>query len=150
MLNNTPDNFKNVTRVYILDAKKVFYPLRYFLQGRDVRFDILADHVLSVELLPEDIDYPADLKNTDSGYIINYKVAFTINNQSAFTQSKLQGWQGKKVIVVLDYGLGRMIIGSNEMPMRMTYYDENSSSSQKNNTYSVVCTGNTFQPKVIR
>lgn len=150
MLSNTPDPYKNISKVFILDAKKTFYPLRYFLQGRDLRFDALASSVLEVELLPEDIDYPADIKETDAGHLFTYKVGFTVNNQSPHTEASLPSWQGRKVILVLDYGYGRMIIGCNDMPMRLTYNDVNTSNPANNNTYYISCAGNTLKPKVIR
>lgn len=150
MISNIPDSFKNITKVFILDAKKNMYPLRYFLQGRDVRFDANASSVLVVELLPEDIDYPADVKESDAGYLINYKIGFTVNNQKAYTQEQLLPWQGRKVILVLDFGFGRTIVGCNEMPLKLTFNDINSINPANTNGFAISCIGNALKPKVIR
>lgn len=142
----TPDNYKNITKVSLLDAKAVFYPIKYVLEKRDISFD--EDLAVEIKLLPEDVRYPSSSKMTDAGVIRNYKIDFNINNQLPETESKLQSLQNRPVILVLHHATGRMIFGCNEMPMQFLFDDENTIDPQKHSGFSVTCTGNTYFIKV--
>lgn len=140
------DNYKNITKVTILDSKKVFYPIRYVLQKRDIMYD--DDLALEVELLPQDIKYPSSSKISDSGLLRFYKISFTINNQSNETELALENFQNKKVIIILHYPDGRMIFGCNEQPLDYIFDDENDINPQSNSGFSVTCSGNSYFLKV--
>ena len=145
--NYLEDPFKNITTVSIVDAKKVFYPLRYALQKRDILFD--ASQCLSANLLPEDLSYPSSAKNTDAGQLLEYKVSFSITNQFKVTESQLQERVNRKVIVVLHYTHGRIILGCNEHPFIFSYSDDNTTSPAGTPGYTIECTGSAIIPKVI-
>ncbi|NRT11516.1 hypothetical protein [Flavobacterium sp. 14A] len=140
------DNYKNVTKVTILDAKKVFYPLNYVLQKRNIIYD--DDLAIEVSLLPENIKYPSSSKITDAGLIRAYKITFDINGQSPEHEAKLESYQNKKVIIVLHYTGGRMIFGCNEMPLDYSFDDENTADPQSYSGFSITCSGNSYYLKV--
>lgn len=149
-VNDIEEIYKNITRITILNSKSTYYPLRYAFQKRGIRYDQGTDWVLELKLLPEDIEYPADVKDADAGPLLSYKIAFTVNNQAGITQDKLLPWQGRKVIALLHYATGYIIIGCNEMPMRLTLSDQNSSNPANTNGFIIECAGNALVPKVIR
>ncbi|UOX35301.1 hypothetical protein LXD69_07220 [Flavobacterium sediminilitoris] len=144
--NFSPDNYKNITKISILDAKKVFYPLKYVLEKRDILID--EDYSLIIIPLPEDIKYPSNTKMTDAGMIWNYKVEITINNQKSITEAKLLEFVNKKVIVVFHHNDGKIIIGCNEMPLQYIYGDDNTTNPAAHCGYSVECRGNSYFSKV--
>ena len=104
----TSENYKNITKVSILDAKDVFYPLKYVLQKRDISFD--EDLAIVIKPLPEDIKYPSSSKMTDAGMLKDYKIEITLNNQLFETQERLEMLHNRKVIVVLHHNFGKIII----------------------------------------
>lgn len=143
----TSENYKNITKVSILDARDVFYPLKYVLQKRDIEFD--EDLALVIKPLPEDIKYPATSKMTDAGVLKDYKLEISINNQLPETTEQLERKVNRKVIVVLHHNFGKIIIGCNEMPLEFLYNDDNSSNPQTDNGYTVYCRGNAYFSKVL-
>ncbi len=142
----TSENYKNINKVSILDAKDVFYPLKYVLQKRDIAFD--EDLALVIIPLPEDIKYPATSKMTDAGMLKDYKIEISINNQLPETDAQLEKKVNRKVIVVLHHNYGKIIIGCNEMPLEFLYNDDNSTNPQVDNGYTVSCRGNAYFTKV--
>jgi hypothetical protein len=66
------ENYKDITKISILDAKVVFYPLKYVLEKRDIAFD--EDLAIIIKLMPEDLKYPASVKMTDAGVLRDYKI----------------------------------------------------------------------------
>jgi len=142
----TSDDYKNITKVSILDAKSVFYPLKYVLEKRDVVFD--EDLAIVIKLLPEDIKYPASAKMTDAGVLRDYKIEISINNQSIETTEQLEQLVNRKVIVVLHHNFGKIIIGCNEMPLEYLYNDDNTVNPQSDNGFTVTCRGNAYFLKV--
>jgi hypothetical protein len=142
----TSENYKNINKVSILDAKDVFYPLKYVLQKRDIAFD--EDLALVIIPLPEDIKYPSTSKMTDAGVLKDYKIEISINNQLPETEAQLEKKVNRKVIVVLHHNYGKIIIGCNEMPLEFLYNDDNSTNPQVDNGYTVSCRGNAYFTKV--
>jgi len=142
----TPENYKNITKATILDAKTVFYPMKYVLEKRDIVYD--EDLAVEIKLLPEDIKYPSSSKMTDSGIIRNYKIELSINNQLPETERELESLQNRKVILVLHHPFGRIIFGCNEMPLDYLFDDENTVDPQKYNGFSVTCSGTAYFLKV--
>lgn len=144
---STSDDFKNITKVSFLDAKKVFYPLKYVLEKRDVVFD--DDQALIItNLVPEDLKYPASVKLTDAGMLRDYKIDVSVYNQSAHTEAQLEDFDHKKVIVVLHHAKGKFIIGCNEMPLTFSFNDDNTTNPALDNGYTIVCRGNAYYLKV--
>lgn len=143
----TSENYKNITKVSILDARDVLYPLKYVLQKRDITFD--EDMALVIYPLPEDIKYPATSKMTDAGVLKDYKIEISINNQLPETEAQLERKVNRKVIVVLHHNFGKIIIGCNEMPLEFLYNDDNSTNPQTGNGYTVYCRGNAYFSKVL-
>lgn len=144
--NDQHDNYKNITKVSILDAKKVFYPLKYVLEKRDILID--EDSALIIKPLPEDIKYPSNTKMVDSGTIWEYKVEISINNQHHLTEAQLMKFTNKKVIVVFHHNDGKIIIGCNEMPLQYLYSEDNTSNPGSYCGYSVELKGNSYFSKV--
>ena len=142
----TSDNYKNITKVSILDAKAVFYPLKFVLQKKDISFN--EDLSITIIPLAEEIKYPSISKLTDSGILRDCKFEISINNQSRDTTEKLEQFINKKVILVLHHKYGKIIIGCNEMPLTYTFDDDNTSSSQMDNGFSITCRGNSYFLKV--
>lgn len=143
----TSENYKNITRVSILDSKAVFYPLKFVLQKRDIIFD--EDLALIIKPMPEDIKYPATSKMTDAGLLRDYKIEISINNQLPETEAQLESFTNKKVIVVLHHNFGKIILGCNEMPLEFLYNDDNSTNPQADNGFTVTCRGNAYFLKVL-
>ncbi|MFV5696671.1 hypothetical protein ACM55G_14675 [Flavobacterium sp. LB3P122] len=142
----TPDNYKNITKVSILDARDVFYPFKYVLQKRDIVFD--EDLALVIYPMVEDIKYPATSKMTDAGVLRDYKIEISINNQLPETEAQLEAKMNRKVIVILHHNYGKIILGCNEMPLEYIYNDENTTNPQGDNGYVVTCRGNAYFTKV--
>ena len=142
----TSDDYKNISKISILDSKAVFYPLKYVLQKRDIAFD--EDLALVIIPLPEEIKYPASMKLTDAGVIRDYKIDLSINNQSPDTVEQLEQFENRKVILVLHHKYGKIIIGCNEMPLSFSFNDDNSSRYQDDNGFIVTCRGNAYFLKV--
>jgi hypothetical protein len=142
----TSENYKNITKVTILDSKAVFYPLKYVLQKKDISFN--EDLALVIIPIAEEIKYPSTSKMTDSGVLRDYKFELSINNQSPETIEQLERFLNKKVILVLHHKFGKIIIGCNEMPLTYSFDDDNFSSSQLDNGFSVTCRGNSYFLKV--
>lgn len=142
----TSENYKNITKVSILDAKDVFYPLKYVLQKRDITFD--EDLALVIIPMAEDIKYPASSKMTDAGVLRDYKIEISINNQLPETEAQLEAKVNRKVIVVLHHNHGKIILGCNEMPLEYLYNDDNTTNPQGDNGYTVTCRGNAYFTKV--
>jgi len=142
----TSENYKNINKVSILDAKDVFYPLKYVLQKRDIVFD--EDLALVIIPMPEGIKYPATSKMTDAGMLKDYKIEISINNQLPETEAQLEKKVNRNVIVVLHHNYGKIIIGCNEMPLEYLYNDDNSTNPQVDNGYTVSCRGNAYFSKV--
>lgn len=144
---STSENFKNINRVSIIESSKVFYPLKYVLQKRNIEFD--DDDALIIEnLLPEDLKYPAIIKQTDAGMLREYKIDLSINNQNSHTQEQLEQYDGKNVIVVLHHQSGKIIFGCNEMPLIFYFNDENTSNPSSDNGFTVICSGKSYYLKV--
>lgn len=139
-------DYKNFTSVSILDAKKVFYPMKYVLEKRDIVFD--DDLAVEIKLLPEDLKFPATSKLTDSGLLRDYKIEISINNQLAETIEQLESLQNRKVIVVLNHRYGKIIFGCNEMPLEYLFNDDNTVNPQQDNGFTVTCRGNAYFLKV--
>lgn len=146
--NDIPDDYKNITKISIINKKRVFYPLRYVLQERDIVID--ENDCLTIFPLPEDIKFPSSNKGTDAGTIIDYKVEITVNNQSKLTRKEIFKYFNQKVIVVLHYSTGKIIIGCNELPLLFLCSEENTTNPAGTNGYSIECRGNAYFPKVIR
>jgi hypothetical protein len=147
MINNfLPDNYKNITKISIIDAKKVFYPLKYVIEKRDILID--EDSALTILPLPEDIKYPSNTKITDAGMLWDYKLEISINNQNPITEAELLKNVNKKVIVVFHHNDGKIIFGCNEMPLQFLYGDDNTSNPATHCGYSVECRGNSYFSKV--
>lgn len=144
----TSDDYKNINKVSILDAKDVFYPLKYVLQKRDIVFD--EDLALVITPLPEDIKYPSSAKITDAGTLRDYKIEISINNQKPETIDQLEKKVNRKVIVVLHHNYGKVILGCNEMPLEYLYHDDNTTNPQSDNGFTVTCRGNAYFLKVSR
>jgi len=140
------DDYKNINRISILDAKKVFYPQAYVLQKRDIVFD--DDDALVIIPILEDLKYPATTKLSDSGTIRDYKIDISVNNQKPETQAKFERFTNKKVIVVLHHPYGKIIIGCNEMPLSYLYSDDNTVNPAGDNGFSIQCRGNAYYLKV--
>jgi hypothetical protein len=142
----TSDNYKNINKISILDAKTVFYPLKYVLEKRDISFD--EDLALVIFPMIEDIKYPASTKMTDAGVLRDYKIEISINNQKPETEAQLESKVNRKVIVVLHHNYGKIIIGCNEMPLEYLYNDDNTVNPQLDNGFTVICRGNAYFLKV--
>jgi hypothetical protein len=142
----TSENYKNITKVSILDATTVFYPLKYVLQKRDITFD--EDLALVIIPMPEDIKYPSSSKMTDAGVLRDYKIEISINNQKPETEAQLERHVNRPVIVVLHHNFGKIILGSNEMPLEYNYNDDNTTNPQGDNGFTVTCRGNAYFTKV--
>ena len=142
----TSDNYKNITRISILDSKKVFYPQKYVLQKRDITFD--DDQALIIYPMAEDLKYPGTSKITDAGTIRDYKIEISINNQSKLTQAELESLHNRKVIVVLHHPGGKIILGCNEMPLTYIFTDDNTTKPDGDNGFTVICQGNAYCLKV--
>jgi len=143
----TSENYKNITKVSILDARDVLYNLKYVLQKRDITFD--EDLALVIYPMPEDIKYPATSKMTDAGVLKDYKIEISINNQLPETEAQLECLVNRKVIVVLHHNFGKIIIGCNEMPLEFLYNDDNSTNPQADNGFTIICRGNAYFSKVL-
>ncbi|MEN9907159.1 MAG: hypothetical protein RLZZ540_300 [Bacteroidota bacterium] len=139
-------NYININSASILDAKKVFYPMKYVLEKRDIVFD--DDLAVKIKLLPEDIKFPATSKLTDSGLLRDYKIEISINNQLPETIEKLESLQNRKVLVVLYHPYGKIIFGCNEMPLEYLFNDDNTVNPQQDNGFTVTCRGNAYFLKV--
>lgn len=148
MINNQhPEFYKNIQKVSIIESKNVLYNLQSVLQKKNIFFD--EDSALVIRPLPEDIRYPSNSKMTDGGMIVNYKISFSIIEQSIETEKKLQSYENKRVIVVLHYNnSGKIIIGCNENPLTFLYEDDNTSNPSMNNGFNIECSGNTYFTKV--
>lgn len=142
----TPENYKHINKISILDSKKVFYPLKYVLEKRDIIFD--DDDALIIIPIPEDIKYPSSTKITDAGVLRDYKIEISINNQFAHTQEQLEARSNSKVILVLHHATGKIIIGCNEMPLDYLYSDDNTTNPASDNGFTVTCRGNAYFLKV--
>lgn len=142
----TSDDYKLINKISILDAKSVFYPLKYVLEKRDISFD--EDLALVIIPMIEDIKYPATSKMTDAGVLRDYKIEISINNQSPETEAQLEKKVNRKVIVVLHHRYGKIIIGCNEMPLEFLYNDDNTVNPQSDNGFTVTCRGNAYFLKV--
>lgn len=142
----TSDNYKNITKISILDAKDVFYPQKYVLQKRDITFD--EDLALVIKPMIEDVKYPSSSKMTDAGVLRDYKIEISINNQLPETIEQLERLVNRKVIVVLHHNFGKIIIGCNEMPLEYLYNDDNTTNPQADNGFTVTCRGNAYFLKV--
>lgn len=142
----TSENYKNITKISILDSKSVFYPQKYVLEKRDISFD----EDLAVVILPmlEDVKYPSSSKMTDGGLLRDYKIEIAINNQKPEVQERLELLHNRKVIVVLHHKYGKIIIGCNDMPLEYMYNDDNTSNPLQDNGFTVVCRGNAYFLKV--
>jgi hypothetical protein len=140
------ENYKMINKVSILDAKQVFYPMKYVLQKRDIVFD--EDSALIIYPMVEDVKYPVSSKMTDSGVLRDCKVEISINNQLPSTEKQLEKFVNKKVIVVLHHNYGKIIIGCNEMPLDYIYNDDNTVNPQSDNGFTVICRGNAYFLKV--
>jgi len=141
------DNYKNITKVTILDAKSVFYPMKYVLEKRDISYDEDLATVIA-DLIPEDLKYPSTSKMTDAGMLKDYKIEISINNQSEKTIEQLENHHNQKVIVLLHHNEGKIIIGCNEMPLVYLYNDDNTTNPQSDNGFTVTCRGNAYFLKV--
>jgi hypothetical protein len=142
----THDDFKNITSVSILDARKVFYPMSYVLNKRDINFD--DDQAVNIKLIPEDIKFPGSAKMTDAGQLRDYKVEISINNQSRETELELEALVNKKVILVFFHSYGKIILGCNEMPLNYIFSDENTSKPESDFGFTVICRGDAYFLKV--
>jgi hypothetical protein len=142
----TSENYKDITKISILDAKVVFYPLKYVLEKRDIAFD--EDLAIIIKLMPEDLKYPASVKMTDAGVLRDYKIEVAINNQHPETIDQLENLVNRKVIVVLHHNFGKIIIGCNEMPLEYLFNDDNTTNPQGDNGFTVTCRGNAYFLKV--
>lgn len=140
------ENFKNITKISILDSRLVFYPLSYVLQKRDVIFD--DELALIIKPLPEDIKFPGSAKMTDSGVTREYKVEISINNQLVVTEEKLQKFHHGKIIMVLHHPEGKIIIGCNEMPLDFIFVDDNTTNPASDNGFTIICRGTSYSLKV--
>jgi hypothetical protein len=143
----TSDNYKNITKITILDSKTVFYPLKYVLQKRDIAYD--EDLAIVIKPMIEDLKYPSSSKMTDAGMLRDYKVEISINNQSSSTQEELEKMHNRKVIILFHHNEGKIIIGCNEMPLEYLYNDDNTVNPQSDNGFTISCRGNAYFLKVL-
>gem|GEM_PF-4561623 len=139
-------NYKHLLKVSILDARKVFFPLNYLLQKRDIIFD--DDQALIIHPIPEDVKFPGSAKLTDAGTLRTYKIEISINNQDSRIQEQLESLECRKVIVVFHFIHERMIFGCNEMPMDFSFNEDNSLSPGSDNGFTVLLNGNSYFLKV--
>lgn len=142
-----PEDYKNITRISILDSKKVFYPMAYVLQKRDISFD--DDRALVINPMIEDVQFPSSAKLGDSGTLRAYKIEISINNQLPEVQRKLERLTNKKVIVVFHHPDGKIIFGCNEQPLLFLCKDENTVNPASNSGFTITCTGNAYYLKVL-
>ena len=146
--NMIPDNYKHFNKVSFIDRRKVFYPLRFALQHRDINFN--EENSLTVLPMPEDVNFPASVKLNDSGTLWEYRVEVTINNQDPVTEKELTAYLNRKVIIVLHHNQGRVILGCNEMPLEFLYEDNNTTNPASVSGYTIQCAGKSLLPKDMR
>jgi hypothetical protein len=145
--NREPSNTLLITKVAIIDFKKVVYNLQSVLQKKDISFD--DDEALIILPMPEDVRFPSSTKITDAGTVWNYKVGISINNQSASTVDQLMAYLNKKVITVLYTKNEKIIIGCNEQPLSFLPEEDNTVRGDQFNGLSVSLSGNTYYNKVV-
>jgi hypothetical protein len=143
---NTTSNYKYISKVSVLDARKVFYPYSYALQKRDIQFD--DDQALIIIPIPMDVEFPGTMKSGDAGSLREYKFEATINNQEPETEAQLEALDNRKVIIVLHHLYGKIIIGCNEMPLLFTFVDDNNIDPGNNAGYQISCRGTSYFLKV--
>lgn len=141
------ENYKNITRISILNSRSIFYPIKFVLESRDIAFD--ENDALTVNPIFDDLKYPATVKLGDAGQLWEYVVQFSINNQSLITRTELQKLINQKVIIVLHHPEGRFIIGCNEFPLTFLFGDDNTTNPASSNGYSIECRGFSYISKVI-
>jgi hypothetical protein len=141
------EDYKNITRISILDSRKVFYPLSHVLQKCDITFD--DAEALLINPMTEDVQYPSSVKLVDSGTIRSYKLEMSINNQLPEVQRKLERFNNKKVIVVFHHYYGKIIFGCNDQPLLFSVKDDNTVNPAANSGFSIECTGNAYYLKVL-
>ena len=146
--NQNQESFGPLKKISIIDSKKVFYPLQYVLQKRDISFN--DDDALIIIPLPEDVKFPSSAKIIDSGMLFSYKVDITVTDQSTETENQITKLTNKKAIVVFHYHQKKIIIGCNENPLQFLFNDDNTTNPAADNGFSIILTGNTYYLKVNR
>jgi hypothetical protein len=141
------DDYKNITKISILDAKKVFYPLSYVLQKRTIVFD--DDAAIQIIPMLEDVKYPGTVKLSDAGTLREYRIDVSVNAQSPEVTAQLERFINKKVIVVLHHNYGKIIFGCNEHPLSFIFNDDNTTNPSGDNGFSIQCRGNSYFLKVL-
>lgn len=146
--NQNAQSFGTLKKISIIDSTKVFYPLQYVLQKKDISFN--DDDALIILPLPEDVKFPSSAKVTDSGMLFSYKVDITVTDQSTHTEDQITKLTNKKAIVVFHYNQKKIIIGCNETPLQFLFNDDNTTNPEGDNGFSIILTGNTYYLKVNR
>lgn len=145
--NSTPSDTLLITKVAIIDFKKVMYNLQSVLQKKDITFD--DDDALIIIPLPEDVTFPSSSKITDAGTVWNYKVGIDINNQHPSTVDQVMNYLNKKVICVLYTLNEKIIIGCNEQPLSFLPEENNTVKPEAFHGLTVALSGNTYYNKVV-
>ncbi|MBN8565246.1 MAG: hypothetical protein J0M25_00740 [Flavobacteriales bacterium] len=145
--NHEPSNTLLITKVAIIDFKKVVYTLQSVLQKKDISFD--DDEALIILPLLEDVRFPSSTKITDAGTVWNYKVGININNQHPTTVEQVLAYLNKKVIAVLYTQNEKIIIGCNEQPLSFLPEEDNTVRGDQFHGLSVSLSGNTYYNKVV-
>jgi hypothetical protein len=145
--NREPSNTLLITKVAIIDFKKVVYNLQSVLQKKDITFD--DDEALIILPLPEDVRFPSSTKITDAGTVWNYKVGININNQAPATVEQVMAYLNRKVIAVLYTKNEKIIVGCNEQPLSFLPEEDNTVRGDQFNGLSISLSGNTYYNKVV-
>lgn len=145
--NSTPSDTLLITKVVIIDFKKVMYNLQSVLQKKDISFD--DDDALIIIPLPEDVTFPSSSKITDAGTIWNYKIGIDINNQHPNTVEQVMAYLNKRVICVIYTLDQKIIIGCNEQPLSFLPEENNTVKPEAFHGLTVSLSGNTYYNKVV-
>lgn len=136
-----------ITKMAIIDSKKIIYSLQSVLQKKDISFN--EHDALIIIPMAEDVKFPSSTKITDAGTVWNYKIGIGINNQHKSTVDQVMAYLNKKVICVLFAKESKIIIGCNEQPLSFLPEEDNTVRSDGFLGLSVSLTGNTYYNKVV-
>jgi len=145
--NKTPSDTLLITKVAIIDSKKIIYSLQSVLQKKDISFN--EHDALIIIPMAEDVKFPSSTKITDAGTVWNYKIGIGINNQHKSTVDQVMSYLNKKVICVLFTKESKIIIGCNEQPLSFLPDEDNTVRSDGFLGLSVSLTGNSYYNKVV-
>jgi len=145
--NHTASDTLLITKVAIIDFKKVMYNLQSVLQKKDISFD--EDDSLIIIPLPEDVKFPSSTKISDAGTVWNYKISIDINNQHPNTVEQVMAYLNKKVICVIYTKNEKIIIGCNEQPLLFLPEENNTVKPEAFHGLTISLSGNTYYNKVV-